>query len=351
LHHTAIASSKRAVRGVVLGLVGWLACQPSSSLDRGKVDGGGGRGGANADATEDMPGAGDVNPGTGGTNVGTGGAGTGGSEPGTGGTNTGTGGSMTGTGGAGTGGSEPGTGGVNTGAGGAGTGGSGAGGATMDTAPEVPPPARTALLVVGDNRALTAGDTKIKGLLEGRSFTVTLADDEGSNSGAAGKTLVVITSTVASKEVLAKYKDVTAPVLCLESAIYDDMKMTLDGQLTNFGEEPANEITMVAGMRTHPLAANLTGVITVSASGPNDCCGTNWGKPAASAVAIASFGPTVNANKVAIFGYARGARMMDDFLAPARRVGLFAADTTAQYLTANGIALVDAAIEWAIATE
>jgi hypothetical protein len=32
-------------------------------------------------------------------------------------------------------------------------------------------------------------------------------------------------------------------------------------------------------------------------------------------------------------------------------VGLFAADTTAQWLTANGAMLVNAAIEWAIASD
>jgi hypothetical protein len=217
-------------------------------------------------------------------------------------------------------------------------------------APEVPE-VRTALLVVGDTATLTVGDAKLKTLLEGRGFTVTLASHSASAAGATGKTLVVLSSTVASNTLLAKYKDVAVPVLDLESSVFDDMKLTGATETTDYDEELANEIFVLPGMQVHPMAANLNGRLTVSSGGPNDCCGTNWGKPAASAVAIASWGTSVNANKIAIFGYDRAARMVDGFIAPARRVGLFAADSTAQWLTPNGVMLVNAAIEWAIASD
>jgi hypothetical protein len=331
-------SAAALAMGVTLAS-GWLGCQPSGSADRGQVtsDGAGGEGGAGFDAGS----------GTGGTATGTGGMGTGGMG-------TGAGGTTTGTGGMGTGGTMTGTGGMGTGGmgtGGAGTGGTmtGTGGGPVDLAPEVPE-VRTALLVVLDPKVLTPGEVKLKGLLEGRNFSVTLNDDDATAAPAAGKTLVVLSSVIVSKSVLAKYKDVPVPVLDLESAVFDDMKMTgaVDG--TDFDEEPGNEIVVLPGMQVHPLAANLQGRVTVSAGGPNECCGTNWGKPAPSAVAVAAFA-TATSGKIAIFGYDRGAKMVDNFVAPARRVGLFAADTTAQYLTPNGISLVNAAIEWAIASD
>jgi hypothetical protein len=318
---------------------GWLACQPSGSADRGQVTGAGGGGGGGLDAGS----------GTGGAGSGTGGMGAGGSMSGTGGTAAGTGGMGTGGTMSGTGGMAAGTGGMGTG--GAGTGGTmtGTGGGPVDLAPEVPE-VRTALLVVLDPKVLTPGEVKLKGLLEGRNFSVTINDDDASAAPAAGKTLVVLSSVIVSKTVLAKYKDVPVPVLDLESAVFDDMKMTGPVDGTDYDEEPGNEIVVLPGMQVHPLAANLQGRVTVSAGGPNDCCGTNWGKPAPSAVAVAAFG-SATSGKIAIFGYDRGAKMADNFVAPARRVGLFAADTTAQYLTPNGISLVNAAIEWAIASD
>ena len=52
------------------------------------------------------------------------------------------------------------------------------------------------------------------------------------------------------------------------------------------------------------------------------------------------------AQRVAVFGYARGA-MMAMGMAPARRVGFFASDDSARYLGPNGIRLFNAAIDWA----
>jgi hypothetical protein len=53
-----------------------------------------------------------------------------------------------------------------------------------------------------------------------------------------------------------------------------------------------------------------------------------------------------DATQVTIFGYAAGAAMSSG-TAPARRVGTFLHDTTAGALTADGRALLDAALAWA----
>jgi hypothetical protein len=47
-----------------------------------------------------------------------------------------------------------------------------------------------------------------------------------------------------------------------------------------------------------------------------------------------------------LFGYEKGTPMVG-LAAPARRVGLFLGDTNAAGLTAEGLALFDAAVRWA----
>jgi hypothetical protein len=91
----------------------------------------------------------------------------------------------------------------------------------------------------------------------------------------------------------------------------------------------------------HPLAAGLTGSPTVSASST-----FSWGKPNGNPLGIATlFG---DATKFVIFGYDNMAAMTGGNMnAPARRVGFFLTDLTANVLTSAGNSLFDAAVKWA----
>ena len=323
----------RILRLVHLIAAGALfACGPTSAVQRASSgDAGGGSSPREIDAQASggaASGGAGANPGGGGTMAMAGGSDGSGGGPGN-----------------DTGGPEGGgTGGTPAGAGGS----TGEGDGGADEVVALPPdlvPARQALLVVGDPAALTAGDTRLKSVLETRGFAVLVADDAGSSSDAARMDLVAIGSSSASAMVAAKFKDVPIPVLDLESAIYDDMKMTGPGKKTDFDEEDDRRITIVAALQGHPLAAGQTGTVTVNRGGTDPCCGINWGKPAASAAAIANYTAASN-GKIAIFGYEKGAKMIDDFVAPARRVGFFAADTTMEHLSDEGLKLLNAAITW-----
>ncbi|MEK6334026.1 MAG: hypothetical protein AABM67_03695, partial [Acidobacteriota bacterium] len=70
----------------------------------------------------------------------------------------------------------------------------------------------------------------------------------------------------------------------------------------------------------------------------------DWGKPNANAISVATV--VADTAKTTIFAYESGA-VMPGLTAPARRVGLFLYDDTAASFTANGTALLDAAIKWA----
>jgi hypothetical protein len=145
--------------------------------------------------------------------------------------------------------------------------------------------------------------------------------------------------------VAAKFTDVAVPVLDMEASIFDDMKMTGPVSKTDYDEEDDRRITIIAMQAAHPLAGGFTGTVTVNQGGTSPCCGINWGKPADSAIAVASYSGMVN-TKIALFGYEKGAAMVDAFVAPARRVGFFAADTTMENLTSDGLKLLNAAISW-----
>ncbi len=202
--------------------------------------------------------------------------------------------------------------------------------------------ARNALLVAATT-TLGTGDNAVKTRLQNLGYTVTVKGSGNSNaiqtSDATGKTLVLISSTVTSANVLAKFRHVPIPVITWKADLFDDHGMT--GSTANdFGTTTA-QTQLVITNSAHPLAAGLTGSPTVSTSST-----FTWGRPTGSPITIATlFG---DATKFVIFGYDNTAITSDpNFNAPARRVGFFLTDLTANGLTAEGNSLVDAAVKWA----
>jgi hypothetical protein len=209
-----------------------------------------------------------------------------------------------------------------------------------DAAPEAP---RTmaALLVVGDANAPTAGDMRIRTVLAVKGLAVRLASETAAVD-VTGVDLVVLASSSAANDLTDKYRTVPLPLLNLESAVFPAMGMTAAVRGTDQGEDAATQLTVL--MPGHPLAAGLTGTITVV----DPMATITWGLPAASAERIAVLAGMNN--RVAIYGYRRQA-MMVSAQAPARRVGFFASDQAAANLTDNGVRLLAAAIDWALAPD
>jgi hypothetical protein len=112
---------------------------------------------------------------------------------------------------------------------------------------------------------------------------------------------------------------------------------TASGQ---FGTQAGGSVVMTGS--THPLAAGLTGTVTVTSSSDT----SSWGIVNSNAFKIATI-PGAS-SKAAIFAYEPGVAM-PGLVAPARRVGFFLADQTASLLTASGWKLFDAAVRWAAA--
>jgi hypothetical protein len=213
---------------------------------------------------------------------------------------------------------------------------------TPDTGP-ISGAGKTVLLVMGystpKDAALRPSDTKLKMRLEGRNFTVKFGDDDDADSSkATGTDLVIISETVGDTRVAAKYTMVNVPVIVAHDALFDDMKMT-----GNAGTDhaTANITQVVITDMAHPLAAGITGSVTIAGGAQ----AASWGNPSNTAHKVATV-PN-QAARFAVFGYDKGA-MMNGLAAPAKRIGFFATETMADNMNDNGWKLFDAAVDWAI---
>jgi hypothetical protein len=200
-----------------------------------------------------------------------------------------------------------------------------------------PPTGPVASLIVADPTAMAATDIKLKNTLASMGFTVVLGDDDGLVAQTNGSSLVVLSATVASEKITTKYRDTPIPTLVLEPGVFDDMMMTGAAATKDFGEDNATQVAITGD---HALAAQLKGNVTVVGAATK----LGWGKPAATALKVASLGGVPA--KTAIFGYEKAVVMMPPFLAPARRVGLFVTVTAAANLNPDGDKLLAAAIGW-----
>jgi hypothetical protein len=205
--------------------------------------------------------------------------------------------------------------------------------------------ANPVLYVVADPQALSAGDTAVLGRLNNLGHTVTLVDDNLSQtSDAVGKDLVIVSSTVTSGNVLAKYRNVTIPVISYESAIFDDMLMTTDVDTVTRGTVASQTDLFVTALN-HPITLGIgTGVRTVTTAPET----FTFGVPAPSADILATVAG--DQTKATIFVYEPNDLLIDGTTpAAGRRIGFFLQDNTASVLNPTGAQLFDRAVSYAIA--
>jgi hypothetical protein len=203
--------------------------------------------------------------------------------------------------------------------------------------------ARNALLVT-NSTTLGVGDNAVRTRLQNLGYTVTVKA-AGTNNNAVqstdanGKTVVLISSSVTTNNVLAKFRHVAVPVITWESELFDDHGFT--GSAANDSGTATGQTRVAISNSAHPLAAGQSGSPTVSASST-----FSWGRPNGNPVAVATLFD--DATKFVIFGFDNMAAMTGTNMnAPARRVGFFFTDLTANGLTTEGNLLFDAAVKWA----
>jgi hypothetical protein len=197
-----------------------------------------------------------------------------------------------------------------------------------------------ALFVVADAENPNVAETKIDSVLQEMGFWVTIiGQDVVTDAETNGMSLVLISATVSSgtiTENLPGLPDMAVPLINWEPFLDDLLGYSeLDG-----GEFNTTEIEIV--LEGHQIAAGLPNGLTAISTAEK---AVSYGAPQGDADIIA-----VNPNdssQAVLFAYEEGAAMYSGN-APARRVGIFLLNDVADAMTAEGWAIFDAAVKWAM---
>jgi hypothetical protein len=202
-------------------------------------------------------------------------------------------------------------------------------------------PRRDVLLLAQMSGPSMAIDTRIAQHLTARGMTVRIVDQAADPSTGRDAALVIISSTVSAKDVKPGWRQLPVPLLTWENDLLDDLAMTGKRHDTDFGETEKERYLWIVNA-PHPMAGGLpAGIANVYVKQAP----MSWGKPGLGATTIATlYGQP---EKAAIFGYEKGATMDYESLAPARRVMIFLDNETFANLSPAGLALFDAAVDWA----
>ncbi len=196
------------------------------------------------------------------------------------------------------------------------------------------------LLVVGQ-KDLRAGDLSIKNHLENRGFNVVIQEDTIVKSeDASAKDLVILSESARSREVGAKFRDLSVPVICSEPWLFSNLGMTGQTKKVDFGRK-SHQTKILVINPDHPLCATCSKEVQVCSRS----FFMGWGVPGENAIAIA--GLSKDPHKCTIFAYDAGVEM-PGLVAPAKRVGLFLFRNTANAFTPEGWSLFDSAVDWSI---
>jgi hypothetical protein len=188
-----------------------------------------------------------------------------------------------------------------------------------------------------------SADQKIAAHLIARGYGIRMLDQAQPPEAASDADLVLISSTVSSKQVASGWRYLARPLLTWENDLLDDFAMTGKRHDVDFGEAQKERYLWLVNA-PHPMAAGLPAGVT-NVYGRQ--AAMSWGKPGLGAAIIATlYGQP---EKAAIFAYEKGATMDYESLAPARRVMFFLNNDTFGNLSAAGASLFDAAVDWAAA--
>lgn len=156
---------------------------------------------------------------------------------------------------------------------------------------------------------------------------------------------VFISGSVAASQIGDVYRYVPVPVIFSENAILDDLALSDDaaGQYANIFGAIAGQTNLVIVNPAHPMAAGLSGEVTVYQTPSQGRFNAALTNAHMLVIATAPNEP----GRAVIFGYEKGACMYG-ITAPARRLSMFVPETDSTNWNANGQALFDAGITWAL---
>jgi hyaluronoglucosaminidase len=200
-----------------------------------------------------------------------------------------------------------------------------------------------ALLVHGDDgnpgtAGLAPGEEDVRERLEHLGFAVEpILAAAADPTAADGTALVVISSSVASGDVGAKFRDVPVPVIAWEAFVYDDMA------LASSSGEQFRATTVDFTDAATPLSAGLRGPVRVYRQEGR----IRWAVPAPGATVAATV--PGDPGRATLFGFDTGAPLLGGLVAPARRAGLYLGDEglLSGLVAEETVRVFDAVVTWA----
>jgi len=190
-----------------------------------------------------------------------------------------------------------------------------------------------------------AADNAVATHLQALGFDVVIKGAPTAVSGdAAGKKLIVVSSSVTSADINTKFRGAAVPVIWWEASNLDDFGLEANNvNGTTIGAQ--TDINIVNP--THPLAAGLpAGLVTVYSAA--DTISTFTAPPAVVPAAVVVANTADDATPV-IVALEKGAALntfAQPAAAPERRVFFFVQDLGFSVLTPDGLKLFDAAVAW-----
>lgn len=196
------------------------------------------------------------------------------------------------------------------------------------------------------------GDEAVYAEIQALGFNVTLVDDNAVLSGTYGPTeaglvdLVIISSSTASANVGSTFQSTPTPVMTWERFLYDAASGFGMTGTTDVDDGIVNTTQIRIVNSAHPLAGGLANGTYTVFTAPQDLV---WGEVAAPGEVVAEAEVTVGVWKPVLFTYSAGDLMQGGVVAPAKRVAYFLPDAGLGGLTADGITLLHASINEALA--
>jgi multiple sugar transport system substrate-binding protein len=210
----------------------------------------------------------------------------------------------------------------------------------VDAASDGPVDGKKQVLFVVGAMPLVGNDTAIATALMDKVTLVPVVDTTATTEMAADKAAVMISATAGLPGTGTKFRDVTIPVIVMEPNLFGPMGLTATA--AGSAGTIANQTQVTIDVADHPLAAGLTAAVTVY-SAPYRMV---YGVPGTGAVKVASV--VGNATQSAIFAYPVGSAMVGGN-APGKRLGFFLHNSATANVAADGLKLLSAAVDWAIA--
>ncbi|MBN1482628.1 T9SS C-terminal target domain-containing protein [candidate division KSB1 bacterium] len=212
---------------------------------------------------------------------------------------------------------------------------------------------KSVLFLVGAGQEATGpevSDDIVLDILEAFEWDVETyyLDDPSKMTDSLGldKDLVVISSTILSTHVGNFYYDKPVPVLTWESGMYAKL-----GIATGAGNITIQDTFLFITGAGHPAIGDYNGEVEVLLNSPMEVTLVDTSQFSQDVQPLAEMIMDDGSPRTAIFAIEEGATLIDTSAAPARRIGFFFRDKTAEEASDDALAILGLCLKWTMGEE